>query len=286
MTRAALVQLGRRNPSDVAEPLDDAALVGEIQAHPLAGLLGAHDDAGAGRLAAEDGAPDRDGLPRHNLGDGVPDLRRVGVHHPRHRLFVRRHVGRRNVLLRADGREQLGRETPCEPLELVLRQRVRVAADAALRAAVREAKQRALPRHPRRERRALAERHLRVIAHAALRWSEHGGVLHAVAGEDLPPAVVAAERDAHDQGALGEAQALGHHRRDVGVRQRLLELRAGHEKERRVPLERPFERRCLQACHARSVVRCRGRDSNPHARRHPILSRARLTSSATPAPGA
>ena len=104
------------------------------------------------------GAPDRDGLPGHHFGDGVPDLRRVGVHHPSHRLFVRRHVGCGNVLLRADGREQLGREASREPLELVLRERVRVATDTALRAAVREAEQRALPRHPGRKRGALTER--------------------------------------------------------------------------------------------------------------------------------
>ena len=150
----------------------------------------------------------------------------------------------------------------------VARQRVRVAAHAALRAAVRQAQERALPRHPRAQRRALAERDLGVVADAALRRPEHGRVLDAVAGEDLPAAVVAAERHAHDEGPLREAQPLGHHRRDVRVRQRLLELRARHEeqrrvpleralRERRIPLERALERRCLDSGHARSVVPCR-----------------------------
>ena len=60
----------------------------------------------------------------------------------------------------------------------------RIAADAALGAAVRETEQRALPGHPDRERSALAERDLRVVADAALRRPEHGGVLDAIARED------------------------------------------------------------------------------------------------------
>ena len=48
----------------------------------------------------------------------------------------------------------------------------RLAAHAALRAAVGKAQERALPRHPHRERGALAERHLRVVADAALRRAD------------------------------------------------------------------------------------------------------------------
>ena len=48
-----------------------------------------------------------------------------------------------------------------------------------------------------------------------------------------------------------------------------------------------FQRSPLwRRAHPEILSRCRGRDSNPHARRHPILSRARLTSFATPARGA
>ena len=51
--RAALGQLGRGDAADLAEALDDAALVGEIPAQPLARALDHHHDAGAGRLVAE-----------------------------------------------------------------------------------------------------------------------------------------------------------------------------------------------------------------------------------------
>ena len=62
-----------------------------------------------------------------------------------------------------------------------LRHLARAAAHAALGAAVGQPQQRALPRHPHRERRALAERDLGVVADAALRRAEHARVLHAVA---------------------------------------------------------------------------------------------------------
>ncbi len=41
-----------------------------------------------------------------------------------------------------------------------------------------------------------------------------------------------------------------------------------------------------RAVRFRRNAKCRGRGSNPHDRSHPILSRARLTNSATPAAGA
>ena len=141
-----------------------------------------------GRFVAEDRAADRDRLPGHDLGDRVAGLHRVRVHHPGHRLLVRRHVRRRDVLLGPDHRQELGGEAAGQPLELGLRERARVAAHAALRAAVGQAEERALPRHPHRERRALAERDLEVVADPALRRPEDARVLDAVAGKDDPVA--------------------------------------------------------------------------------------------------
>ena len=181
---AAVDELVRSDPADVAEALDDAALLGEVPAEPLAGAGGDHHDAGARRLVPEDRAADRDRLARHDLRHRVADLHRVGVHHPGHRLLVRRHVRRRDVLLRPDDRQQLGGEAARQALELAQRHLARIAAHAALGAAVGKAQQRALPRHPDRERSALAERDLRVVADAALRRAEHGGVLDAIARED------------------------------------------------------------------------------------------------------
>ena len=76
-------------------------------------------------------------------------------------------------------------------------------------------------------------------------------MLYAVTGEHLVAPVVAAEGNRDDHGTLGKAQALCDHLRDICVRQRLVELCAGHQEERRVPFEGLFERRCLQVGHCR-----------------------------------
>ena len=80
-------------------------------------------------------------------------------------------------------------------------------------------------------------------------------MLHAVAREDLDRAVVAAQRHRDDQRALGEGQPLGDHLRHVGVRQRLLELGARHQEERRVPFQGQLEGRCLEGQSRRSLGR-------------------------------
>ena len=109
--RAPLVQLGRRDAADVAESLhDEAQSPRRLQPSRCAGALDHHHDARARRLAAEDRAADRDRLAGDDLRHRVALLRRVGVHHPGHRLLVRRDVGRRDVDLGADERREVGRE--------------------------------------------------------------------------------------------------------------------------------------------------------------------------------
>src|SRR5437773_24942 len=91
---------------------------------------------------------DREGLARDDTGDREALGHRDRVHDPGHRLAVRVHVGRGDVLLRADDDRDLGRVPAGHMLELVLRHFLRVADYSALRAAVGNAHDRALPRHP------------------------------------------------------------------------------------------------------------------------------------------
>ena len=194
------------------------------------------------------------GLPVTISGHGVAALHRVRVHHPGHRLLVRGHVRRRDVLLGPDERQELRREPPRQPLELVDGHRVRVAAHPALRTSVGKPQQRALPRHPHRERRTLAERHLDVVAQAALRRAHDARVLNAVAREDDAPPFVQTDRDADDDRALGIAQALGDLVRDPRVRDGLVELGDRRAVQRRVPLELGMGKRFGSARHGgRSV---------------------------------
>ena len=105
-------------PPTLPKPWTTQRCSRELPAEPLAGAGDDHHDAGARRLVAEDRAADRDRLARDDLRDGVSALHRVRVHHPRHRLLVRRHVGRGDVLLRPDERQELGREAARETLDL------------------------------------------------------------------------------------------------------------------------------------------------------------------------
>ena len=159
--------------------------------------------AAAGRFAPAERAAHLDRLAGHDGGRRVADVHAVGVHHPRHDLIVGVDVGRRHVLFRTDGVDDLGDVAARQRLELAARHPRRIADDAALAAAERDVRDGALPCHPRGERGDFVERHVRVVADAALGRSERDVVLHAVAGEDLDLAVVHLDRAGDGDLALG-----------------------------------------------------------------------------------
>ena len=135
-------------------------------------------------------------------------------------------------ILRADERDHFLRVTAGQAFQFVLGQLARVAGNAALGAAVGQTGQGAFPAHPHRQRRHLAQRHVRMIAQAALGRAERQMVLHAVAGEHLGGPVVAMNRQGDRHGALGifDAVALG-----VGDLQMVghqVKLLAGHPESR------------------------------------------------------
>ena len=135
--RADRVQLARGDAADVAEALDRDARVAQRQADAVADGLEDVDDAEAGRLAPAGGAADDDGLAGHDARHGVADLLGVRVHEPRHLALAGAHVRGRDVLLRADDRDELGGVAAREALELADAELARDAPHAALRAAVR-----------------------------------------------------------------------------------------------------------------------------------------------------
>jgi hypothetical protein len=143
----------------------------------------------------------------------VADVHAVGVHDPGHDLGVGVDVGRGDVLVGADGIDDLGDVAARQRLQLAPRHPRRVADDAALAAAERHLRDRALPRHPRRQRRDLVERDVRVIADAPLGRAERDVVLHAVAGEHLDLAVVHLDGARHGDLPLGVGEDLP----DAGV---------------------------------------------------------------------
>src|SRR5262249_46019311 len=182
---ALLRQQARRVAADVAEALDDDVAAVEVEV-AVAGPLGdAVDDALAGGLGAAVAAARRDALAGDDAAHGVAiagaDDVHVRVHHPDHGLAVGVHVGRRDVVLGADVGAKRRGEPPRDPLELGLAVLADVDLDAALAAAERDLVQRALVRHPRRERLHLVEVGLLVIAHPALVGPQDVVVLDAIA---------------------------------------------------------------------------------------------------------
>ena len=129
-------------------------------------------------------------------------VHRVRVEDPGHHARVGADVRRRDVLLRADLVDDLAREAAGHALELAPRKLLRIADDAALRAAERQAHERALPRHPHRERLDLVAGDVRVVADAALRRAARDVVRDAVALEDGHRAVVHRDGDRDLDGLL------------------------------------------------------------------------------------
>ena len=196
--------------ADVAEALHRHRRAFELEALLLRPLDDAVDDALARGLRATERAARRDRLAGDDALDallvGGADHVRIRVHHPRHRLAVRADVGRGDVVLGSDVLAERVGEAPRDPLELALRDRVRVELDAALAAAERHAHERALPGHHRRERLDVVERDRRVETHTALERSEQVVVLDSIALEELHLAVVHADREVDDELVLRLAQ--------------------------------------------------------------------------------
>src|SRR5207247_613839 len=108
-------------------------------------------------------------------------------------------VGGHDVLPRADHGLHLFGVPAGDPLFLTAGEGGRVAGDAALGAAERQAHDAALPAHPHGQRGDFTEIDTRVITEAALRGAAGERVLDAEADVALGPAVVHADRHADDE---------------------------------------------------------------------------------------
>ena len=171
------------------------------------------------------GAAEGDRLAGDHGRDGVPDVHRVRVHDPGHRLGVGVDVRGGDVALGADEDADLGREAAGQALELALAELLGVDDDAALAAAERDAHDGALPGHPHRQGLDLVEGDVLVVADAALGRAAAEVVLDAIAGEDLHRAVVHLHREVDRQLALRLAQDLAQSGRQVELLGSQVELR-------------------------------------------------------------
>ena len=150
-------QQTRGHAAHVAEALHDDLLAPQLLAQALGRLVEHVDDAAPGGLAPARGAAHDDRLAGDDPGHALALGHGVGVHHPGHGLLVGAEVGGGDVEIGADHEDDLGGVAAGEVLPLARRELARVAADAALGAAVGQAHERALPAHQHGERGHLAQ---------------------------------------------------------------------------------------------------------------------------------
>src|SRR5579859_5480227 len=152
-------------------------------------------------------------------------MHRERVHDPGHGLAVGVYVGRGDVAVVADEDRDLGGEPPRHVLQLVQAQLPRIDDDSALGAAERDVDDRALPRHPHRERLHLVQGDVGVIADAALGRTAVDVVLHSIAREHPDAVVVHAHRERAGELALDLAQHLAEPGLELDDLRGLVELR-------------------------------------------------------------
>ena len=229
---AALGQCLGRIAADIAEALDDHRGAGNRQLQPLQRPPDEMRDAEAGRLAPAFDAAHADRLAGDDLGHRLALVHGVGVHEPRHDLFVGAEIRRHDVRLRPDEGDHLLHVAARDGLQFARRERAAVDGDAALGAAIGQADQGAFPAHPDRQRRHLAHGQRIREARAALGRPQRQVVLDAKALEDLGRTVVAMHRAGDRERALRVedpvAVAVGH----VEMVGDAVELPAGHVEDR------------------------------------------------------
>ena len=191
-------QLGRRRP-DVAEALhrDRCALHGQPE---VIECLAGHQHAPTARgFTTPLRTTHLDRLARHHGVLGATDVHRVGVHHPRHDALVRIHIGRGDVGVGAQQRDDALGVAARDALQFPHAHRERITNHTTLRTAERQIDDRAFPSHPRGEGFHFLERDLHVEADPTLGRSTRRVVQHAVTGEHLHVPVVELNGHRHDE---------------------------------------------------------------------------------------
>ena len=147
-------------------------------------------------------------LARHHAGDRIALGHAVGIHDPGHGLRVGINIGRRNVLLRPDQRQNGAGIAAGHALQFTLRHVLGIAGDSALAAAEGNVHHGAFPCHPRGQRLHFVQGDLGVIADAAFGRPARRAVLHAIAFKAANVPVVHAHRHAYREYAF---RILDHH---------------------------------------------------------------------------
>src|SRR5262249_32040416 len=138
----------------------------------------------------------------------MPDMHRIGVHHPGHGLLVRAEVWSGDVALRADPFAQLGGVAPGDALHLAEGELARIADHTPFGPAERNVDHRALPCHPGGQSAHFVESYVAGKAEATVAWAAHYRMVYAVAHKDLQVAAVHGHRNVHGDFLVGILQVL------------------------------------------------------------------------------
>src|SRR5438128_6272734 len=192
----------------VSEALHNHARGLAIQSQLPDGLVAHHQDAAAGSFAAAARSADIDGFARDHGRHGLAHVHGVGVHDPRHGLFVGVDVGRGHIFFRTDKLEQFGGVAAGHALQFAHGHLVGIADDTTFGATERNVHHGTFPGHPTGQGAHLVKGHVWRVADTTLGRAAGDGVLHAKTSEDRQGPVVHRHRNVHDNLAVGIAQHL------------------------------------------------------------------------------
>src|SRR5579859_527762 len=198
------------NRTGITIPLNAHARAFERHTDMFRRLAGHKQDACSGGIVTAFAAADRKRLARDDRRDGVALVHGIGIHDPGHHLRVGVDIRRGNIAVRANDDRNFGSIAAGEPFKFRRTHALGVADDAALRAAIGDADDRAFPGHPHRQRLDLVECDLRAIANATFGRTTIDVMLYTIACKGLDATIIQAYRKIHCQFALGFAQYLAH----------------------------------------------------------------------------
>ena len=192
--------------ADIAEALHNHATALARHAEFLDSLVADNHNSAAGGFAASARSADVDGLAGNARRHRLPHVHGVGIHHPRHDLFVGIDVRGRNIFFWSDEFNQFGSIAPRHALDFAHRHLVGIANYAALRPAERDVDYGALPGHPTGQGAHFIERDIRRVADAAFCRAARNGVLDTKSGKHLQVPVIHLDRDVNREFTVGITQ--------------------------------------------------------------------------------
>ena len=226
------IQRLRGHRPHVAEALDDRRPARGLDLERIQRPLDQKRHAAPGGFPPSRRTAQEHGLAGDDLVDRMPHVGAVGVHEPRHDLFVGAHVRTHDVGVRPDEGDHFLHVAAADGFQLADGKFARVARHAALGTAVGQPGERAFPAHPDRERGDLAHVDARGEARAALGRPHGEMVLDAVAGKNAHAAVVAVDGQRDHDRAFGQQEPVAVVGGNIEVIGDQAELLAGHVESR------------------------------------------------------